>query len=153
MGRTARRAIKHESNWLLQVAGIRLPHSSSLRWRPFSPGDCEDYAVVKYLALMEVGMSEADLRIVLMKSVFPNEDHAALAARVAGEWLILDSRILTLDRHTDVMRAAPIFVLDNLRAWRVRPSRRARRDGPLTHSCNDPGRRSQPSTEWPPSRA
>jgi hypothetical protein len=65
-----------------------------------------------------------------MKNVFPNEDHAVLAARVDGEWLILDSRTLTLVRDTDVTRTAPIFVQDNVGAWRVLPSGRTRRDGP-----------------------
>ena len=104
--------------------------SSPLETLQSGRGDCEDYAIVKYLALLEVGISEADLRIVLMKNVFPSEDHAVLAARVDGEWLILDSRTLTLVRDMDVTRAAPIFVLDNVGAWRVLPSGRTRRDGP-----------------------
>ena len=104
--------------------------SSPLETLQSGRGDCEDYAIVKYLALLEVGISEADLRIVLMKNVFPSEDHAVLAARVDGEWLILDSRTLTLVRDTDLTRATPIFVLDNVGAWRVLPSGRTRRDGP-----------------------
>jgi predicted transglutaminase-like cysteine proteinase len=96
--------------------------SSPLETLQSGHGDCEDYAIVKYLALLDVGMSEADLRIVLMRNVFPNEDHAVLAARVDGEWLILDSRTLTLVRDTDLARATPIFVLDNVGAWRVLPS-------------------------------
>jgi predicted transglutaminase-like cysteine proteinase len=103
--------------------------SSPLETLQSGRGDCEDYAIVKYLALLEVGMSEADLRIVLMKNVFPNEDHAVLAARVDGEWLILDSRTLTLVRDMDLTRAVPIFVLDNVGAWRVLPGGRTRRDG------------------------
>jgi predicted transglutaminase-like cysteine proteinase len=104
--------------------------SSPLETLQSGRGGCEDYATVKYMALLEVGMSEADLRIVLMKNVFPNEDHTVLAARVDGEWLILDSRTFTLVRDMDVTRAAPIFVLDNVGAWRVLLSGRTRRDGP-----------------------
>jgi predicted transglutaminase-like cysteine proteinase len=75
-------------------------------------GDCEDYAIVKYLALLEAGISENDLKIVILKNAFPNEEHAVLAARVDGEWLILDNRTLTLVRDMDLTRAIPEFVLD-----------------------------------------
>ena len=93
-------------------------------------GDCEDYAIVKYLALLDTGMSEADLKIVLMRSIFPNEDHAVVAARVDNEWLILDNRTLTLVRDTNLTRSAPAFVLDQVGVWRfVSGSRSPRNRG------------------------
>src|SRR6202042_2891007 len=76
-------------------------------------GDCEDYAIVKYLALRAAGLPEDDVKIVVFKNVFPDEDHAAVAVRVDGEWLILDNRTLTLVRDKDVTRAIPEFVLDH----------------------------------------
>jgi predicted transglutaminase-like cysteine proteinase len=76
-------------------------------------GDCEDYAILKYAALLEVGIPKDDVKIVILKNFFPNEDHAAVAARVDGQWLILDNRTLTLVRDTDVTRATPEFVLDH----------------------------------------
>ena len=75
-------------------------------------GDCEDYAIVKYLALLEAGVSEDDVKIVILKNAFPSEDHAVLAARVDGDWLILDNRTLTLVRDMDLRRVTPEFVLD-----------------------------------------
>jgi hypothetical protein len=45
--------------------------------------------------------------------LFPNEDHAAVATRVDGQWLILDNRTMALVRDTDVKRAIPEFVLDH----------------------------------------
>jgi hypothetical protein len=53
-----------------------------------------------------------------MNTVFPNEDHAVVAARVDGEWLILDNRTLTLVRDTNLTRAVPVFVLDQVGVWR-----------------------------------
>jgi predicted transglutaminase-like cysteine proteinase len=76
-------------------------------------GDCEDYAILKYAALLEAGMPKEDVKIVILKKLFPNEDHAAVATRVDGQWLILDNRTLTLVRETDVTRAIPEFVLDH----------------------------------------
>jgi predicted transglutaminase-like cysteine proteinase len=75
-------------------------------------GDCEDYAIVKYLALLEAGVSKDDVKIVILKNVFPNEDHAVMAVRVDGQWLILDNRTLTLVRDMDLTRAKPQFILD-----------------------------------------
>jgi predicted transglutaminase-like cysteine proteinase len=76
-------------------------------------GDCEDYAILKYAALLEAGIPKDDLRIVILKNFIPNETHAAVATRVDGDWLILDNRTLTLVRDTDVTRAIPEFVLDH----------------------------------------
>jgi predicted transglutaminase-like cysteine proteinase len=90
-------------------------------------GDCEDYATLKYLALRAAGIGEDDVKIVILKNVFPDEDHAAVAVRADGEWLILDNRTLTLVRDTDLTRAIPRFVLDQQGARRfVWASRRPR---------------------------
>jgi len=93
-------------------------------------GDCEDYAIVKYLALRAAGISQDDVKIIILRNVFPEEDHAAVAARVDGEWLILDNRILTLVRDTDIVRATPRFVLDHQGArrfvWASKTRRSAR---------------------------
>jgi len=75
-------------------------------------GDCEDYAILKYTALLEAGFPKESLRIVVWKNRLPNEDHAVLAVRVDDQWLILDNRTLTLVRDIDVKRAIPEFVLD-----------------------------------------
>jgi predicted transglutaminase-like cysteine proteinase len=75
-------------------------------------GDCEDYAIVKYLAMLAAGMSADDVKIVIVKNVFPNEDHAVVATRVDDEWLILDNRTLALVRDADLTRAIPEVVLD-----------------------------------------
>ena len=83
-----------------------------------SRGDCEDYAILKYLVLRAAGLSDDDVKVIVLKNVFPDEDHAAVAARVDGEWLILDNRTLTLVRDTDLTRATPRFVLDQQGAHR-----------------------------------
>ena len=81
-------------------------------------GDCEDYAIVKYAALLEAGISRDDVKIVILKNTFPSEDHAVVAVRVDHQWLILDNRTLTLVRDTDVTRATPEFILDDQGARR-----------------------------------
>ena len=92
-------------------------------------GDCEDYAILKYAALLEAGIPRDDVKIVILRNFFPNEDHAAVATRVDGQWLILDSRTLTLVRDIDVTRAIPEFVLDHEGVKRFKWASRGRRVG------------------------
>jgi len=88
-------------------------------------GDCEDYAIVKYVALLQAGLSHDDVKIVILRNVLPKEDHAVVAARVDGQWLILDNRRLALVRDTKMVRSTPKFVLDEYGARRFVPSNRA----------------------------
>jgi predicted transglutaminase-like cysteine proteinase len=75
-------------------------------------GDCEDYAIVKYVALLQAGLSHNDVKIVILRNLLPKEDHAVVAARVDGQWLILDNRRLALVRDTKMVGSIPKFVLD-----------------------------------------
>lgn len=92
-----------------------------------SRGDCEDYAILKYVALLEAGVPAADVKIVILKHLLPREEHAAVAARVDGEWLILDNLTLTLVRDIDLARSIPEFVLDQDGARRFLWTGRSRR--------------------------
>jgi predicted transglutaminase-like cysteine proteinase len=88
-------------------------------------GDCEDYAIVKYVALLQAGMSHDDVKVVILRNLLPKEDHAVVAARVDGQWLILDNRHLALVRDTDMVGSIPKFVLDEDGIRRFVPSNRA----------------------------
>ena len=88
-------------------------------------GDCEDYAIVKYIALLQAGLSPDDVKIVILRNLLPREDHAAVAARVDGQWLILDNRHLTLVQDTKMVRCIPKFVLDEHGTRRFVPPNRA----------------------------
>jgi len=88
-------------------------------------GDCEDYAIVKYVALLQAGLSHDDVKIVILRNLLPKEDHAAVAARVDGQWRILDNRHLALVRDTEMVGSIPKFVLDEDGTRRFVPSNRA----------------------------
>jgi predicted transglutaminase-like cysteine proteinase len=94
-------------------------------------GDCEDYAIVKYLALLEAGLSRDDVKVVILRNLLPNEDHAVVAARVDGKWLILDNLRLALVRDTEMVGSIPKFVLDEHGVRRLIPSN-ADRTAPAT---------------------
>src|SRR3982075_1547813 len=75
-------------------------------------GNCEDYAIVKYVALLQAGLSHDDVKIVILRNLLPKEDHAVVAARVDGQWLILDNRRLALVPDMKMAGSTPKFLLD-----------------------------------------
>ena len=74
-------------------------------------GDCEDYAIAKYVALRMAGIPAEDLRLVVMVDV-RGEGHAVAAARLDGHWLILDNRRMAMVEDVSVRNYRPLFVID-----------------------------------------
>ena len=75
-------------------------------------GDCEDYAIAKFVALRQAGISPDDLRIVVMRDTIRGEDHAVAAARLDGHWLTLDNGRMAMIEDADVRNFRPIFLID-----------------------------------------
>ena len=75
-------------------------------------GDCEDYAIAKFVALRQAGISPDDLRIVIMRDTVRGEDHAVAAARLDGHWLTLDNRRMAMVEDADIRNYRPLFVID-----------------------------------------
>lgn len=75
-------------------------------------GDCEDYAIAKYVALSEAGVSRDDLQLVLVRDRAVRQDHAVLAAKLDGRWLILDNRHSTLVEDSDASSFTPLFAIN-----------------------------------------
>jgi predicted transglutaminase-like cysteine proteinase len=75
-------------------------------------GDCEDYAIAKYVALRAAGVAEDSVRLVIVRDLANGEDHAVVAARLDESWIVLDNRRLRLVVDTDMPRVRPLFVLD-----------------------------------------
>ena len=76
-------------------------------------GDCEDYAIAKYVALRDAGFPTDDLRVVLVRDRTLRQDHAVLAARLDDRWLILDSLRAELIEDSRVPNFTPVFAIDH----------------------------------------
>ena len=74
-------------------------------------GDCEDYAIAKFVALRRAGLAPDDLRIVVLHDTIRGEDHAVAAARLDGRWLMLDNRRMAMVADADVRNLRPTFVI------------------------------------------
>lgn len=83
-------------------------------------GDCKQYAVVKYAALLEAGFAADRVRLVIVRirsSTPPPSapaDHAVIAVRVQSRWLVLDNRSLTVSDSVGLLNdLEPLFTLDH----------------------------------------
>lgn len=86
--------------------------SSPLATLTRGAGDCEDYAIAKFVALRLAGIPADDLRIVIMHDTIQGEDHAIAAARLDGRWLTLDNRRMAMVEDAYVRNYRPTFVID-----------------------------------------
>ncbi|MGC2778943.1 MAG: transglutaminase-like cysteine peptidase [Bradyrhizobium sp.] len=75
-------------------------------------GDCEDYAIAKFVALRLAGLAPDDLRIVILRDAVRGEDHAVAAARLDGRWLMLDNQRMAMIADSDARQVEPRFVID-----------------------------------------
>jgi predicted transglutaminase-like cysteine proteinase len=74
-------------------------------------GDCEDYAIAKYIALQMAGISAEDLRIALVLDL-NSEGHAVASVRLDGKWLILDNQRMAMVEDVNARDYRPRFVID-----------------------------------------
>ena len=81
-------------------------------------GDCEDYAIAKFVALRMAGISPDDLRLVIMRDTVHGEDHAVAAARLDGHWLTLDNRRMAMVEDAYIRNYRPVFVINQAGAMR-----------------------------------
>ncbi len=102
--------------------GVRDRWSAPLATLTTGRGDCEDYAIAKYVALRQAGVAAHDLRLVIVRDLAVGEDHAVVAARLDGSWIVLDNRRLALVEDGDMRRMVPLFVLDDEGVKRFTPT-------------------------------
>jgi predicted transglutaminase-like cysteine proteinase len=79
-------------------------------------GDCKDYAIIKYVALVAAGIAPQDLKLVVVQDLAVHNGHnghLVVAARVDGRWLVLDNRWLALAEDEELPRLVPKFLIDH----------------------------------------
>ncbi|MDB5520261.1 MAG: hypothetical protein JWQ17_7019 [Tardiphaga sp.] len=97
---------------LMQYGSIDV-WSSPLATLEKGAGDCEDYAIAKYVALLVSGIPAEDIRLVIVRDTMRQEDHAVVAARLEGRWLMLDNRRMAMVEDAQVRNYRPTFVIDH----------------------------------------
>jgi predicted transglutaminase-like cysteine proteinase len=85
-------------------------------------GQCQDYAIAKYVALRQAGVPADQMRIVVLRATDRGEDHAVLVVDVDGEAMMLDNM------HTGVVPTAaeasyrPYYSINELGWWQHKAS-------------------------------
>jgi len=79
-------------------------------------GDCEDFAIAKYVSLRALGVPEERMRIAIVHDLQKDIPHAVLIVYTDGGALILDNQSDVAEKATRVTRYRPIFTI-NRHAW------------------------------------
>jgi predicted transglutaminase-like cysteine proteinase len=80
-------------------------------------GDCEDYAIAKYMSLRFLGWPAASLRIVVLDDLNLRIAHAVLAVYQSDDILILDNQIRSLVYARAIRHYRPVYSLNELHWW------------------------------------
>lgn len=83
-------------------------------------GDCEDYAIIKYLSLRNLGFTDNELRVVAVKDLNLKVGHAVIVVFSQGKVLLLDNQIKKVVDTTVVRHYEPVFSINQSFWWRHR---------------------------------
>lgn len=80
-------------------------------------GDCEDYAIGKYMVLKALGFPVDQMRIVVLMDLNLNLVHAVLVVNVDGQSLLLDNQIRNVVQVSTVHHYQPYYSLNEKGWW------------------------------------
>lgn len=85
-------------------------------------GDCEDYAITKFYALVSLGVDPESLRVVALRDVIRNLAHAVLAVYTDNTVYILDNLTTLVLPHERYQHYWPQYSINEVYRWaHVRP--------------------------------
>ncbi len=80
-------------------------------------GDCEDYAITKFYALLQLGFSNDDMRIVAITDHIRNIGHAVLVVRIGTDSVVLDNLSNLVMSHSRYPQYDPQFSVNETTRW------------------------------------
>lgn len=80
-------------------------------------GDCEDYAIMKYASLRQLGFEAERLRLVVVRDVLRDVVHAVLAVHVDDRVYILDNLSQAVLPQTMVRQYVPYYSVNENARW------------------------------------
>ncbi len=82
-----------------------------------SAGDCEDLAILKMWLLINLGVDPQNLYVVVVRSRHLTTQHAILAFRIDGKFMILDNLRREIAAADDIADYAPVFSVSARSVW------------------------------------
>ena len=80
-------------------------------------GDCEDYAIAKYLSLRALGLADADMQIVALWDEVRRIHHAVLLVRLGGRALVLDNQTARILAAGEIRGYRPLYSANQIGWW------------------------------------
>lgn len=80
-------------------------------------GDCEDFAILKFMALKALGVSESQMRLAVVQDVQKNIPHAVLIVYNQGQSFLLDNQIKNVVNTTQVAHYKPYYSITSTAWW------------------------------------
>jgi predicted transglutaminase-like cysteine proteinase len=81
-------------------------------------GDCDDYAIAKYLSLRILGFPVDDMRVLVLTDMNLGVMHAILVVNEGGAFYLLDNQIKQLTTDKRVFHYQPIYSINEEGWWR-----------------------------------
>ncbi|HZT51564.1 MAG TPA: transglutaminase-like cysteine peptidase [Stellaceae bacterium] len=85
-------------------------------------GQCQDYAIAKFMALAQSGLPQAALRLVVVRDVETGLAHAVTVAYLDGEALVLDNQIPDIVPASRLARYVPYYSINRSGWWYHTPA-------------------------------
>lgn len=112
------------NNWINRVTYISDEDSrgTSDYWAtPFEflneGGDCEDYAIAKYLALRELGVPADNMRLVVLQHLRRGIPHAVLVVYAGGRPYVLDNLLPSVQLADNSLPYRPVYSVNETGWW------------------------------------
>jgi predicted transglutaminase-like cysteine proteinase len=80
-------------------------------------GDCEDYAIFKFLSLRYLGFSADSMRIVVLVDTRLKAPHAVLAVDMNDDVLVLDNQTNEIVSHKKIPQYVPVYSVNETGWW------------------------------------
>lgn len=80
-------------------------------------GDCEDYSIIKYYTLKELGFDPQKMRIVVLRDTLTGQAHAVLAVYLENDVYILDNLSSVVLSHKRLAHYTPQYSVNEFKRW------------------------------------
>jgi predicted transglutaminase-like cysteine proteinase len=85
-------------------------------------GQCEDYAIAKFMLLRAMGFSNDQLRVVVVRDVARQVDHAVLVVQLGGQTWLLDSVTNAVDAVASAAQYRAYYSINETGWWLPLPN-------------------------------
>lgn len=80
-------------------------------------GDCEDYAIAKFMSLRALGFANDRMKIVVLRDLNLRLAHAVLAVELDGRRYVLDNQVKDVVPDTVIRHYKPIYSVNETHWW------------------------------------